>query len=109
MHDSMTTDSNSSCTPNFLFGTPKGLMKIFYATTTAWKIIDVLVWKDKHVSHGVGQYIIVSLTDARKEVAKDLPELYVTFIGKLYEILNHPMIVGQHGGSIGNGGLSSKV
>ena len=64
-------------------------MMIFYVATTAWKIIDVSIRKDKHVSHGVGQYIIASLTSARKAVGKDLPKLYRKFIGNLYEILNH--------------------
>ena len=59
------------------------------ATTIAWKIIDVLVRKDKHVSSGVGQYIIPSLTGAIKVVGKVLLELYGKFIIKLYEILNH--------------------
>ena len=95
----MTIVSNASDTTNFLtpmekldneeFDIPKGLMTIVYATTTAWKIIDVLVRKDKHVSRGVGQYIIASLTSARNVVGKDLPELYGKSIGKLYEILNH--------------------
>ena len=56
-------------------------MTIVYATKTAWNIIDVPIMKDKHVSCGVGQYIIASLTNSRKEVGKELP--------KLYEILNH--------------------
>ena len=64
-------------------------MPIFYSTTTAWKIIDVPIRKYKHVSHGVGQYIIASLIGVRKVVGKDLPKLYGNFIGKLYEILDH--------------------
>ena len=71
------------------FHIPKGLMIILYATTTAWKIIDVPIRKYKHVSHGVGKYIIATLNGAKKAVGKDLLELYGKFIGKLYEILNH--------------------
>ena len=95
----MTIVSNASCTTNFLtpmekvdneeFGIPKGLMTIVYVTTTACKIIDVLVWKDKHVGCGVGKYIIPSSIGTAKEVGKFLLELYGKFIGKLYEILNH--------------------
>ena len=64
-------------------------MTIIYATTIAWKIIDVPTRKDKDVGRDVGQYIIPSLTSATKAIGKDLPELYGKFIGKLYEILNH--------------------
>ena len=64
-------------------------MTIVYATIIAGKIIDVPIRKDKKVRHGVGQYIIAILTSAKKVVGKDLSELYVNFIGKLYEILNH--------------------
>ena len=59
----MTIVSNASCTTEFLtpmekvdnkeFGIPKGLMTIVYVVTTTWKIIDVPIRKDKHVSHGV--------------------------------------------------------
>ena len=95
----MTSVSNSSCTTNFItpmekvdnkeFGIPKGLMTIVYTTKTTWKIIYVLIRKDKHAIHGVGQYMIESLIGARKEVGKELLELYAKFIGNLNEILNH--------------------
>ena len=55
------------------FGIPKGLMTIVYKATIAWKIIDVPNRKDKHVSCGVGQYMIAILTGAIKVVGNDLP------------------------------------
>ena len=64
-------------------------MTIGYASTIAWKIIDVPVRKDKHVIHGIGQYTVPSLIGATKEVGRDLPDLYGNFNGKLYEIINH--------------------
>ena len=54
------------------YGIPTGLMTIIYVETTASKIIDVLYRKDKHVRHGVGKYMIASLTGAREVVIKDL-------------------------------------
>ena len=98
MHE-MTTFSNASCTTNFLtpmekvdnkeFGIFKDLMTLIYATTTAWKVTDVLVMKDIHIGHGVGKYITPISNVIAKEVGKVLLELYGKFIGKIYEILNH--------------------
>ena len=45
-------------------------MKIVYVATTAWKIIYVLIRKDKHVSHDVEKYIILSLICATKELER---------------------------------------
>ena len=64
-------------------------MTILYATTTTWKIIYTPIRKDKHVGHGVGEYMIASLTGARNAVGKDLLELYANFFENLYEIINH--------------------
>ena len=114
----MTIVLNASCTTNFItplekvdneeFGIPKGLMTIVYATTTTWKIIDVPVSKDKHVSCGVGQYMIASITGARKEVRKAFHS-YMQSSLEIYMKCLPSMIVGQLGGSMGNGCLSSKL
>ena len=57
-------------------------MIIVYATTTALKIIDVPTRKDRHVSCGVGKYILASLIGARKAFGKELIDIYANFIGK---------------------------
>jgi hypothetical protein len=65
------------------FGIPKGLITIVYAETTSWKIIYIIVRKDKHVSHGVGKYMIASLTGARKGSWKGPSRLICKFHWKI--------------------------
>jgi hypothetical protein len=65
------------------FGVPKDLMTIVYAVKTTRKIIGVPIRKDKHVSPGVGQYIIPSIIGATKTIG---PRTFRSYMESSMEI-----------------------